>query len=76
MPIDIKSGLNKIRKAIPLFVLVISIWIVFCIAELIGFEDGHWWTVPYIITSVVFVAGMFIFTGIKYWIPKDIDLRI
>jgi len=71
MPIDIKSGLNKIRKAIPLFVLVISIWIVCGIAELIGFKDEYWWAGPYIVTSVVFVAGMFIFTIIEYWIPKD-----
>jgi hypothetical protein len=69
MPIDIKSGLNKIEIFIPIFIFIISIWIVCGIAELISFsESNHWWNIPYIITSIVVVAGAFIFSAIKYWI--------
>ena len=35
---------------------VISLWLLFYIGSVIGFADAqHWWTVPFIITSILVV---------------------
>lgn len=63
----------KFKYLLPAINTAISVWLVFWIAEITKHNECVWWDVPYIITAMLFVIVVVVYSVVKFWISDLIE---